>query len=154
VEGMVSYLTDTDALYVYDGTSWVQMGPINGWTTWSPTITQSNTPTKTTNDARYMRFGRLIIAYMDVAFTSSGTASNNIVCTLPVTARTMGGTPAIGTFRYFDSGSTNHAGTAVYASTTTCVFVYDAFGSSMGNTDFAIANGDSLSVQFTYEAAA
>lgn len=154
VDGMLAAITGSDALSYYDGAAWNQIGPLAGWTTWTPTITQSSTPTKTTNDARYMRVGRQIIAYMDVAFTSAGTASNDIVCTLPVTARTMGGSPSIGSFRYFDAGNTNRVGTVIYASTTTAKFVYDGFGGHMGNTDFAIANTDTLSLVLNYEAAA
>lgn len=124
---------------------------IDAWTTWAPTITQSNTPTKTTNRATYQRIGRLIIAMFDVTFTSPGSINNNVLTTLPVNAAAsaaMGGS-----FRYFDTGATNHAGTVVSVDTTHAGFVYDGYGNLLGNGDLIIANGDFLQATLIYEAA-
>lgn len=154
VDGMLAAITDTDALSYYDGSAWNQIGPLSGWTTWTPTVTQSGTPTQATADSRYTRIGRTIIATGLITFTGAGTGSNAIICTLPVTARTPTTGIDLGTFTYFDSGNTNRQGTARYASTTTCNFIYDGFGSAMGVGDFAIASGDALRVLFMYEAAA
>jgi hypothetical protein len=124
---------------------------VDAWTVWAPVITQNNTPTKTTAWAKYQRIGRTIFAVFDVTFTSAGTAANNIVATLPVTAAHAGA--IVGSFRFFDTGTTNRAGTATGASTTTVQFIYDGFGNSMGNGDLVIANGDRLQMTVTYEAA-
>lgn len=121
------------------------------WTTWAPVITQGNTPSKTTVRATYQRIGRAIIANFDVSFTTAGTVNTNILTTLPVPAAHAS---AIGgSFRYFDTGTTNHAGTVLGSSTTATGFVYDGWGNQMGNGDLIIASGDSLQVTMIYEAA-
>lgn len=155
-DGEVFSNVETDSLDIYNqgNTAWQQIGPLSGWTTWTPTVTQSATPAQTVLDARYMRIGRTILGTAQINFSGAGTGSNTIVCTLPVTARTPAGVPILGTFQYFDSGATQHQGSAMYASTTTCNFSYDGFGSVMGQGDLAIASGDALRVSFQYEAAA
>lgn len=152
-EGQTYVDTTNNELEIYDGSAWAPFS-YGAWTTWTPTVTQSNTPAQSTTDCRYMRLGRLVVATGQISFTGAGTGSNAIVCTLPVTARTASGVPALGTFQYFDSGTTQRQGSAMYASTTTVNFSYDGYGNVMGNGDgLTIANGDILRVLFTYEAA-
>lgn len=152
--GQEIYDVDFDAPFSYLDSAWVQESTLGGWTTWTPTVTQSNTPTQSVTEARYSRYGRLIIAQAQLTFTGAGTGSNPIAMTYPVTPRTTSAAHVVGTFTYFDSGSTNRVGNAYYNSNTTIYFKYDGFGNAMGNTDFAIANGDALQVALMYEAAA
>lgn len=122
------------------------------WAVWTPVVSQSNTPAQTINWARYVRAGRLITAHFSVTLTAAGTAANRIVLSgLPAAAADAA---AIGgSFRYFDAGTTNRAGTISGLSTTTARFFYDGFGSDMGLGDFAIANTDLISGVLILEAA-
>lgn len=119
---------------------------------WTPVITQDNEPDQTVQWAHYARVGPLVIAHFAVSFQQAGTGSNNIVLSgLPATAAN---TLAVsGSFWYFDAGSTVRAGTIRGNTTTTALFVYDGFGNSMGNGDFAIASGDSIRGVVIMEAA-
>lgn len=152
--GQEIYDVDFDAPFSYLDSAWVQESTLGGWTTWTPAVTQSNTPTQTVTEARYSRYGRLIVATAMVSFSAAGTGSNAIEMTYPVTPRTSSGTPALGSFRFFDTGNTNHAGTVIYQSVTKMRFVYDGFGAELGNGDFTIASGDAIQVVLMYEAAA
>ncbi len=51
-EGQVIYETDTDLLYIYNG-GWVRFGAGGGWTSYTPTLTQSSAVTKTVTYAKY-----------------------------------------------------------------------------------------------------
>lgn len=120
-----------------------QLALINtdGGVVWSPVVTQSNTPAQTVSYATYIRIGRLIVAHWRTVFTAAGTATNDIVLTgFPADAADV--YAISGAFRYFDTGTTNHAGTITGATTSTAKFVYEGFGNNMGNGDLAIANTD------------
>ncbi len=121
------------------------------WTSWSPVITQGNTPTATVNWARYHRIGRLITAHFHVSLTSAGTTTQNIEISLPVPA--VSNLCIGGSFRYFDAGNTIRAGTIIGSTVSIARFVYDGYGNNMGFGDFVIANGDLISGTLIYEAA-
>lgn len=125
---------------------------VDGWTSFTPTLTQSVTVTKTVTYAKYQRVGRTIFASYDLAITGAGTTANAILLGLPVAAATTG--CATGSFRYFDTGNTIYAGSVVSNTTTTLQFFVSGNGNPMGvNPTFAAANGDSMQVHVTYEAA-
>lgn len=54
------------------------------WTTWTPTVTQSGTVTYTGTYAKYIRVGGFLVCRALLDVTGTGTASNDILCTLPV----------------------------------------------------------------------
>jgi hypothetical protein len=124
------------------------------WTTWSPVVSQSVTPTATTNYAHYIKIGRLVMAFWKVSFTGAGTAANAILLSgLPFAAAAGTNLGVYGSYRYFQSGTTNHVGTPINASTTSINFVYDAFGNNLGNGDsVTIKSGDALEGFVAYEA--
>lgn len=118
--------------------------------TWSPVVTQSNTPAQTVNRATYFKIGRLVLLWVDITFNAAGTATNNIVLSnLPFTMASTSG--AFGSWSYFDAGNTNFNGTVTGNTTSSVVFSYQAFGNSFGNGDIAIANNDRLRAFFAYE---
>jgi len=153
VDGMLASITGTDALSYYDGAAWDQIGPLSAWSTWAPAITQSSTPSQLYSDSYYMRVGRLIIAVARISFTGAGTASNPIYSTWPVTPRSFTQEVAVGSFQYFDSGTTVRAGTCMFVNIYGVGFNYGGYVNKMGNGDFAIANGDTFTFQLIYEAA-
>lgn len=140
------------------GSVWPEGSPITAgmvasepFGTWTPVITQSNTPAQTINRAVFTKVGRLWTGFFHISFTSAGTATNNIFLSgFPVAASNLS---FGGSFRYFDAGNTIRAGTIIGNTTTQVAFVYDGYGNSMGFGDFIIANGDMISGMLTFETA-
>jgi hypothetical protein len=157
-EGVVIYETDTDRLYVYNG-GWVQMGGSGAWTTWSPTITQAGTVAHTATYARYMRTGRTIRAEALLGITGSGTGSNAITVSLPVTAA-QGANMAIGSGFIFDvsPSATNYPAICIASSTVVASFVPSSAAGTglLGNAVMTagLATGDAITFSISYEAAA
>jgi hypothetical protein len=160
-EGMLCYLKDTDCFTVYDGTEWSTWGPAaNALTTWTPTVTQSGAVTGTVNRASYSRQGRKIWGTFHWTATGSGTSSNAVILGgLPATAAYSTGTTGVG---YWFDTSANFTAKAILAmaSTTTMSLLWTAHNAAgddrlgiVGNTA-AIASGDTISGEFTYEASA
>lgn len=164
-EGMTTFQLDSNSYTVYTGSAWSTLGPVHGaFTSVTPVITQGATPTFTNTHCAYTRFGRLIVGNMSLAVTSAGTASNTIVITgLPACAfgvDTIGSgyildasVPRVWAVRpYFATGSniqfhstTDSNGAAL------STFI---MGSGANAMTAALASGDVISFNFTYEAAA
>lgn len=121
------------------------------FTSWTPVVSQGNTPTPTLYWAGYSKIGRLVTAHFAVGFTSEGTASNAIQMTIPVPA--VSSFAISGSWSYFDAGNTIRAGTITGSSATTVRFKYDGWGNDFGNGDMVIANGDDIRGVIIYEAA-
>lgn len=142
-EGMVIYETNTDRVLIYDGSNWIDVLQItDGFTLASPTLTQGVTLTLTVNYSRYFKVGKLFIWSFKLSINSAGTASNAFELTLPVTLHNANASR--GSFRYFDSGSTNYAGTIVANTTNTVRFVRDADGNAFGVATPTAASGDNI----------
>lgn len=161
-EGMLSYQTDNNDLDIYTGSAFSTLiAPAHGaWTAWTPTVTQSATVSGS-SASYYIRISRLIIASLYFAPSSSGTAANAIVISLPVTAR--GGTTVVyaGPMITVEdtSAASRWAGPALMVSTTTFkIQDMNSIGSSayLGASSFtaAITTGDFIYGQLMYEAAA
>jgi hypothetical protein len=117
-------------------------------TTWAPDLEQFGGITHTTNYATYLRLGGLVVAKCRLTATAAGTAGNAIRVSLPVTAadaNSLGGS-----FRLFDTGNTNFAGTVIPSSTTMAGFQTDQDGNALGITAPTIASGDVLEATFIY----
>ncbi len=54
--------------------------------TYTPTLTQSGAVTKTVDFANYYQIGKLVLAWVNLTVTGSGTSANAVVMGLPVTA--------------------------------------------------------------------
>ena len=65
-------------------------GEGGAWTSWTPTVTQSGSVTVTNTRSRYARWGRKIEVTISLSVTGSGTSSNQITVSLPVTAAASG----------------------------------------------------------------
>lgn len=128
----------------------------SAWTSWTPTMTQTGTLTFTITSAKYIKVGRLVIAYFDLTGFSGGTNAAAIVMnfgsggTALPSAST--GSSIHGQFRWFDAGNTNYAGTIVGTSTTSVSFYEDGNGNPLGGGALASA-GDVFQGQIIYEAA-
>lgn len=125
--------------------------PLGAWTTWVPTLFQGQSVSVTVDRARFVRIGRTITAFAQLTASSVGLAGNAILASIPVTASNAN--QAFGSFRYFDTGNTNFAGTTEGETTTTVEFFQDGNGNPLGITGApTIAVNDVLLYQVTYEA--
>ncbi len=127
------------------------------WTSWTPVVTQSNTPTITNTRSRYARAGRLIHFSIILTVTSAGTAANAILVSLPVTAASSSFV-GMGTGYLFDaSSSTYYPFFMAAASTTTFGLnrMQETTTPTLGVSGFsaALANGDLIRCHGFYESA-
>jgi hypothetical protein len=144
---------DGDVLTASDINTYL-MGEGGAWTSYTPTVTQSGTVTCTVNYSKYSRYGRTIHWTFWLTMTGAGTGSNAVTVTLPATAASATG--GVGTAAIYDSSaSTPYVCSFQTNSTTTVAFVNDASGAgNWGITPAtALASGDTIRGQITYEAA-
>jgi hypothetical protein len=157
-EGQLIYETDTDKVYIYSGATWVQINALGAPASYTPTLTQSATVTKTINIANYTVLGKQVIGRFFMDITGSGTGANDIVVGLPVTARASSGNEPIGVGMVRDaSANIKYRAMLVMASTTTVKFLtlHSTTDGYLGSTDMtaALASTDFVSGSFQYDAA-
>jgi hypothetical protein len=90
--GMVSYITGTGNLEVYDGSSWVVAAKTGAWSTFTPSMhgTGATGPGSGTIAGRWRQIGKtvdLVIQLILAADTAFGTGSSFSFGSLPVNAR-------------------------------------------------------------------
>lgn len=153
-------LNDAWAAEVASLTSQVASSTYGAWTSWTPVVTQSSTPTLTNTYSRYARYGRIIHVICNVAITSSGVANNTITVTLPVAAASVDALTCCGIARWFNASPFSSPKGTVEGDTTTSVRFSaingdNAFslGENLSSFGTALANGDSIFFSCTYEAA-
>jgi hypothetical protein len=131
--------------------------PVGAPATWTVgAITQAaSTPAFTTNSARQITIGKFALIEMNVAFTGAGTAGSAIAVTLPAgLTLASSGAGTLGSFTYNDISTTIYTGSVLFATTTTLQFIASGNANYLGATpNFAIANGDSLSLTVMVELA-
>jgi hypothetical protein len=154
---MLSYQQDTDRITFYTGTAWADLVQGGAWNlTYTPTLTQSGAVGKTVTVARYTQIGKLVIGQVSLAVTSTGTGTQPILFGLPTAARTNALVVGSG-FVYDASANICYSGVAFCSTTSTAGLVVEAGTGSgfIGATGMtaALASGDSVAAQFTYEAA-
>lgn len=122
--------------------------------TWTPVVTQSNTPTLSVEYAAYQKVGRWVNVLVSVNITSAGTASNGVTCTFPAAAGTLSSYRVLGQGAIFDaSASLWYSGVALWNSATT--FTINANGQGplgSAGTSFtaALASGDKVAASFQF----
>jgi hypothetical protein len=127
------------------------------WTSYTPTLTQSASVTKTVNYAKYTQIGKLVVVRFSLSPTGAGSANNKITVSLPVTAASSSNIE-VGVGRVVDASvpSTLHCITRM-DSTTTVGFVNGSNGNLVGATGSgiatALASGDEVTGGAIYEAA-
>lgn len=154
--GQLIFETDTNSFVARDTSdAWQTVVQMGAWTSYTPTLTQSATVTKTVTYAKWTRFGRTIVAAVSLSVTGAGTAANNILIGLPVTAAVASG-PCGSGYVNDSSAVTNYSGTVLLASTTTVGIVAhlgSGFVGGSGAMTAALATADTVTVFATYEAA-
>lgn len=136
---------------------WSTVFPLDtdGWTTYTPTLTQNAAVAKTVNTARYTRIGRWVSAQIALTVTGTGTASNGVLVGLPVQSATA---TVFGSAYLLDvSAGLFYAGIA-YPSTGLVAGIL--LGSTAGTGNIAgiagftaaLASGDVIQMNLQYEA--
>jgi len=121
------------------------------WVDYTPTLTQGVTVTKTVTQARYCQFQKTIIGQVLLNATSGGTGGTLVVIGLPFAVRT--GNPLVGSGYIYDA-STNVMYNLTFAGSGAGVSGYYQTGNQWGNSpNIALANGDQIAIQFSYEIA-
>jgi hypothetical protein len=133
-----------NVLPVANGGTGITSNSFGAWTAYTPTITAgTGTFTTVAGSGRWAQIGKVVFGTVTVTVTTNGTAAGHVIFTLPTTAHATN--LMIGNGRENASSGkllqTYVDGTATQAS----VFNYD-------NT-YPAADGSSLLVSFTYEAA-
>lgn len=157
-EGMTIYETDTDKIYVRDGSSnWVEVMRLGAWTTYTPAVTQVSALSTSGSQFAYCRIGgKTIVATGAITITQTGTAGNKITIGLPLPAATRytSDQHALGSAHYLDSGTTNYQGALMWDSSTTGNIITNTAASALGvGVSIATGNGDTIGYAITYEIA-
>ena len=120
------------------------------WVSYTPTLTQGVTVTKTIAYAKYCQIQKLVIVNLDLNVTSAGTGAAAVAIGLPLT--TTSTTQQIGSgFVYDQNINALYAGPASLASATTTTMLYQT-GSPIGQSpSFALASGDVIRLMVAYE---
>lgn len=131
--------------------------PDTAWTAYTPTLVQSAAVTKTVTYAKYQRIGRLIIAQVVLVCTGAGTAANQVLIGLPVTAAAPTFT-VVGQGYIFDqSANLVYRGIADLPSSTTVrlLATNSTVSAALGVDAFtaALAASDEIKVSVMYESA-
>lgn len=119
--------------------------------TWTPVVTQSGAVTKTVTYAKYVQFGKFVMAQCLLAITGSGTTANDISITVPVTAATSGAFLTVGEGTTVISAAANMKSVAL--TSTSVVKFIDSAAPLYSGWNVGLANGDVLSFTIMYEAA-
>lgn len=121
------------------------------WSTWTPTLTQSGTVTKTVNVANYLQIGDLIIVQMKLSVTGTGTAGNTVTVSMPVTTAASGYVVGAGHVKI--AGVRYNAAVQTQTTTTFSFLRSDTNPSSAIGTDpnVAFASGDEVHINAIYQ---
>jgi hypothetical protein len=121
---------------------------------YTPTLTQGVTVSKTIQVARYWQFNKMIVGQVALGITSSGTAGQPVQIGLPLSGNAYVNV-ITGTFMF--TGGPSHYGNKVgssvmYGLTTIGGFVQDGISNWFGvNPAFQVLNGDGVYATFMYE---
>lgn len=140
------------------GIKWATPSGSSVFADYTPTLTQSGSVTKTVTTARYCEIGKLVMLWIRLDVTGTGTASNMITVSLPVTASASNRTVGHGV--WVDSSAGDSWFARIAMSTTTTVLmssgIDDGTGFSLGAAApaaAALGSGDVISFFACYEAA-
>lgn len=135
-EGMRAYLADSNTVTIYTGAAWeIEEEPPQAW---SPTITQGSAVSGTVGRGWYRRQRGEFSGHLTWTATASGTASNGIIITTPVTLANL--EDIGGNISYWDdSASMWRVGSIIADTTTQFRFIIDG-----GAAEYGVAGGDQI----------
>jgi hypothetical protein len=162
-EGLTIYETDTDKVYTYNGSAWVEVLRLGAWESWTPTVKWgATTHTPGAFEGKFCRLaGRTILARLAFKVgTVSGTG--NITVTPPVTPAVYADAGIIQDYMLhvgYGAGITVPGGTVasffINYDGTTCYLRGSATNSAIThNAPVTWATGDEFHTTWHFEAAA
>lgn len=161
-EGMVAALTTPETLTIYDGSGWVTWGNYTSWTTYTPTWLSNAAAPGLGNgsaDGRYCRFGKQVTFYATIGIGSTSTPGTGVwSVSLPVTARTATEQNVSGRLVDVSASKSWYGYATLQTGTRAAPVVYQAEATGAmtpisPGAPATLANGDSIMVWGTYEAA-
>lgn len=131
---------------------------VGAWQVYTPTLVQSGAVTFTSLGARYTQIGKTVIGEALLSVTGTGTASNDVRIGLPVAALGGGSGLATGVGYLYDASAFLAYKAFVILDAATYVTLLPTNTTTVGRLGSdtftaALASGDFISCQFTYEAA-
>lgn len=156
-EGQMIYETDTDLYSGYDGSAWRTVARLGGWSSYTPTLTQSGAVTKTSTYTKYNQVGKTVTANAYLTITGTGTAANAVKIGLPVAAAATAAT-VIGTGYILDTSANllyTALATLLNANEVQLIATVNGAATSvLGAASFtaALASGDLVQLAVSYEA--
>jgi hypothetical protein len=158
-EGQFIYETDTDGVWVYDGSAWQRFGGLNAWVTYTPT-TSGITVGNGTLYGRFWQLGKFVAFKVRFALGTTSAITGSIILGLPVTGVATNPVAATVSCQFIDvSASTAYLGTASLSTTTaTCLATatggtYASYAATSSTIPFTWANTDYIDVGGFYEVA-
>jgi hypothetical protein len=127
------------------------------WASYTPTLTQGGSVSKTVTYAKYKKEGRTVTVNVLLTVTGSGSANNRIDVGLPESSATIGAL-VVGMFRLWNNSAPNNfVGACAFASTSSVACVTNNNSKYLGQSGaafaLALAAGDLINISLTYEAA-
>lgn len=150
--GDLFYERDTDKLWAWNGTAWVQLIASGAWTAYTPSDTNV-TVGNGTRRARWTRMGRTIHVMWTLNFGSTTALTGNVSIGLPVVSSSAG--VYAGPIHTHDSGVQFGVGVCTTTSAASAnLYCADAAGPRTINATLphTWGTGDDLTVSLTYEA--
>lgn len=131
------------------------------FSTYTPVLFQNGVLATTTAIGRYLQIGKIVYGHVIVAANATGTSSNRVKVSLPITAQTENVFIPVGTGNFYDSSSTNvYPCHVVIENGTYFNFVISDVITTNGSQyvgvsgfTAAVAASDQLGFSFTYEVA-
>jgi len=156
VEGMVSWLSDVNALEAFDGSAWlnVVLGSIAG-TNYTPAFANTTLGTGFTRFGRYLAFGKLVVGVGGFVLGTGGANTGTLTMSLPFTAGTTGADWVFAGRAYKSGGSNAASGLGVIVDGESIGKNIVTLGVDFWNATrpFTWAAGDSFRSIFVFERA-
>lgn len=154
VEGMATYLNDTNELAIYDASAW---RPFNtSWTAYTPTYSNVTLGSGGTIVGWYTAAGRLTIAHVLITLGTTGSVSGTITVGLPSNHQYLNTARFTGTARMAVAGTT-YAGSVIGSGGNMLVYAHNASATylSLSATAASVpalwASGHTCLIQAIYE---
>lgn len=132
------------------------LAKLGAWTSYTPSLQQSGSVTKTVSYAKYLKLGRTVIVNVQLAVTGSGTGANAILIGLPHLAAYATNMPC-GSGYVYDATAGFYGGIALLSDTSRVSILpaTSAAGNILGlaNMTAALVSGDIVAASFHYESA-
>jgi hypothetical protein len=108
VDGMLTYLEDSDTYESYTSGSWITVADGTGWTTFTPTMTGLTIGNGVYNYSKYKQIGKTVHVSVWFTFGSTSAITGDLTLEVPAGIERIAATaPAncFGLFRDFNAGS-------------------------------------------------